>query len=78
MLLVHDETDDERRAWSGPDAVPVAATPELLQDLGITEAESGRLVDVAIRAALSTGAGVRLVPKAGGPTDGLGAILRWH
>jgi hypothetical protein len=35
-------------------------------------------VDVAIRAALGTGAGVRLVPKAGGPTDGLGAILRWH
>jgi peptide subunit release factor 1 (eRF1) len=78
VLLVHDDADDERRAWSGPDAVPVAATPELLEDLGITEAESGRLVDVAIRAALVTGAGVRLVPKAGGPTDGLGAILRWH
>jgi peptide subunit release factor 1 (eRF1) len=78
VLLVHDDPDDERRAWSGPDPTPVVATPELLEGLGITEAEPGRLVDVAIRAALGTGAGVRLVPKAGGPSDGLGAILRWH
>jgi hypothetical protein len=78
LLLVHDDPGDERPAWSGPDPVPIAATAGPLQDLGITETEPGRLVDAAMRAALATGAGVRLVPKAGGPTDGLGAILRWH
>jgi peptide subunit release factor 1 (eRF1) len=78
VLLVHDDPSDERAAWSGPDPIPVAASPVPLQDLGITETEPGRLVDLAIRAALVTGAGVRVVPKAGGPTDGLGAILRWR
>ena len=78
VLLVHDDPDDERRAWSGPEATPVVGTPELLEGLGIGEPLPGRLVDAAIRAALGTGAGVRLVPKAGGPTDGLGAILRWR
>jgi peptide subunit release factor 1 (eRF1) len=79
ILLVHDDPADERQAWFGPDAVPVAARPEPLRDdLGIPGTTSGRLADAAIRAALGTGAGVRIVPKAGGPTDGMGAILRWR
>jgi hypothetical protein len=35
------------------------------------------LVDVLVRAALGTSAGVRLVPADRAPTDGVGAVLRW-
>ena len=46
--------------------------------LGVDEPVEGRLVDVAVRAALGTGAGIRVVPPgAAGPTDGMGAVLRW-
>jgi hypothetical protein len=30
-----------------------------------------------MRAALATGAGIRIVPNAGPVSDGIGAILRW-
>ena len=33
---------------------------------------------IALRAALGTGAGVRLIPGAGGPSGSIGAILRWR
>jgi peptide subunit release factor 1 (eRF1) len=77
-LLVHDDPSDERTAWFGPEAVHVAGQRQTLLDMGVREPREGRLVDVAIRAALGTGAEVRIVPGAGsnGPTDGLGAILR--
>ncbi len=76
-LLVHDDPDDERRAWWGPDPVHVALGRGELEDLGAASLQPARLVDVALRAALLTGAGVRVVPQAGGPRDGLGALLRW-
>jgi len=77
VLLVHDDAADGRRAWTGPDAVPVAADEQALRDLGVDAPRSAPLVDVLVRAALGTGAGVWLVPRAGGPADGVGAILRW-
>ena len=60
-LLVHDDVDDERRATLARGG----------------ETVDGRLVDVAIHAALSTDAAVHMIPPVGDVTDGLGAILRW-
>jgi hypothetical protein len=77
VLLVHDEPADDRTAWFGPEPTLVATSPATLRDLGADEPSEARLVDVAVRAALGTGAGVRVVPRIDMPTGGLGAILRW-
>jgi len=77
VLLLHDDARDDRRAWFGSDATPVGTNPERLRDLGVAFPRAGRLADVALRAALGTGAGVWIVPRAGGPTEGVGAVLRW-
>ena len=39
--------------------------------------EQARLVDVAVRAALGTGAGIRVAPVDADVPDGPAAILRW-
>jgi hypothetical protein len=77
VLLLHDEPEEDRSAWFGPDPIPVAAAPEALESLGVESAQEGRLADVLIRAALATGAGIRIIPPVGGPADGVGALLRW-
>ncbi|SRR5581483_7682336 len=77
VLLVHADPDDTRTAWFGAPAIPVAERAPDLTELGVADARDGALVDVALRAALGTGAGIRIVPGAGGPTGGIGAILRW-
>jgi len=76
-VLVHDDPDDERTAWFGPEPGQVGTTAEEVASFGVERPRTGRLVDVAVRAALGTGAGVRVVPRGGGPRGGLGAILRW-
>ena len=76
VLLVHDDVFDDRRAWFGPEPAQVATSEQTLRDLGV-QARPARLADVAVRAALATGAGIRVVPPADAPSDGLGAILRW-
>ena len=77
LLLVHDDPDDERTAHSGAAGVPVAAERHTIVDLG-EEPEAGRLVDVAVRAALLTGADVEIVPAHGPnvPEGGIGGVLR--
>jgi hypothetical protein len=77
VLLVHDDPDDDRQAWFGAEASRLATSPEQARALGIEHPDRARLPDVLVRAALGTGAGVRVVPAAGGPRDGVGAILRW-
>jgi hypothetical protein len=76
VLLVHDDPDDEREVWFGPEPSQVSCEEAELRDLGI-EPRPGRLTDAAIRAALGTGAAVRIVPGAGPLTDRIGALLRW-
>lgn len=76
-LLVHDAPDDERPAWFGLEPVPVATTEARLVELGVEPRMEGRLVDVLVRAALGTGASVRVVPGEFGVPDGAGALLRW-
>jgi peptide subunit release factor 1 (eRF1) len=81
VLLVHDDPADERTAWFGDTPTAVGATGGDLEpaDLGVDPGAErvGRLVDVAIWAAIGTGADVRVVPSVHALPDGLGAILRW-
>ena len=77
VLLVHPRPDDDRRAWCGPDPIPVTLSGEDLSGLGVDQPVDAPLVDVAVRAALGTGASVRVIPESKGPRDGVGAVLRW-
>ena len=76
-LLIHDDPDDDRTAWFGPEPGMVAQSKKTLADMGVEAPQKARLVDVAIRAAFSTGAAVRIVPSAGSVKQGIGAILRF-
>jgi Bacterial archaeo-eukaryotic release factor family 2 len=71
--------DDARTAWFGPAPTDVGADPAALATLGVDDRQEGRLVDVAVRAALGTGAAVRVVDPdhQAAPRDGLGALLRF-
>ena len=76
-LLLHDDPDDDRTAWFGPEPGMVAETPETLSDMGVDGPQEGRLVDVAIKATFATGAAVRIIPSGRSVRDGIGAILRF-
>ena len=78
-LLVHDDPDDDRRAWFGPEPTQLALDRQTLVDLGVAAPAEARLSDVLIRAAVGTGAGVLIVPASGTaiPNDGAGAVLRY-
>jgi hypothetical protein len=74
-LFVDDYPTDERTAWYGPRLLCAATPPGDAAPEGTT---TGRLVDVAIRAALLTDANVRIVDVAAGRfRDGIGAICRF-
>jgi hypothetical protein len=77
LLVAPDDPDDARTAWFGPDPTQVSLRSEDLRDLGVEQPVEGRLVDVAVRAALGTGAGVRVVEPGAGLGGGIGAVLRW-
>jgi peptide subunit release factor 1 (eRF1) len=77
VLLVHDSPADERTALFGPEPAQVGRAADDLRAMGVDEPQEARLVDVAVRAALGTGAGVRILPDGDVPTGRLGAILRW-
>lgn len=89
VLLVHDArlapaTEGatarplDRPAWFALDAPQECALrPADLEGLGLGETAEAPLVDVAVRAALVSGASVLLVPAHGGPAEGMGALLRW-
>src|SRR5688572_6471299 len=50
-LLIHDDPDDDRTAWFGPEPGMVGQDEETLTGLGATEPQKARLVYVAITAA---------------------------
>ncbi|HLM19846.1 MAG TPA: Vms1/Ankzf1 family peptidyl-tRNA hydrolase [Acidimicrobiia bacterium] len=81
VLLVHDDLDDGRTAWFGVAPTTIGVTEDEARDIEPDDAgrepREGRLADVAIRAAIGTGADVRIVPSVHALPDGLGAILRW-
>lgn len=70
-LLVVDDAENDRRAFFSPDGSPVCSPTKTSDDM-----VEGRLVDVAVRAALLADAEVRVVPAT--VLDGnIGALLRW-
>ena len=75
-LLVHDDPDDDRTAWFGPDPFHLGLDRATVEAMGVDTPAEGRLVDIAIRTALGTSAEIRVVPSTAA-TDGLGAILRY-
>ena len=77
-LLVHDDPEDDRTAFYGPEAVHIGTERATVEGMGVEagEVKEGRLVDVLIRAALGTGAAIRIVPSTTAK-DGVGAILRY-
>lgn len=77
VLFVHDDADDERTACVAPSAGVIGVERDELEAMGATEIVEGRLIDVAINAALRTGAAVRIVPDVAMIDDGLAAVLRW-
>ena len=66
LLLTGLFLDDKRTAWFGPAPTDLAVDRDALVGLGVAEPEpvKGRLVDVAVRAALGTGADVRVLDPA--------------
>jgi hypothetical protein len=76
-LVIVDDPADDRSAWFGPDLLCV---DEPTRMAGPGDAlRSGRLVDVAVRAALLTDADVRVVDPATatGLAEGIGALCRF-
>jgi peptide subunit release factor 1 (eRF1) len=84
-LLLSDRPDDDRTAWFGARGQSVALDRETLLASGETTPTEGRLVDVAVRAALLSGAAVRVLdpPDRDEPVDqrrpseDIGALLRF-
>ncbi|QGG96159.1 baeRF2 domain-containing protein [Actinomarinicola tropica] len=77
VLLVHDHGAEERTAFASVDGSVAATERSVIEDLGL-EVVEGRLVDVAVRTALATGAEVVVVPAHGArvPREGIGGVLR--
>jgi Bacterial archaeo-eukaryotic release factor family 2 len=79
LLVPEPEVAPARPAWFGPSGTDIAADPGTLERAGV-QPRRGRLVDVATRAALLTGAEVRVLPVAElprAPAEGIGAICRF-
>ena len=78
-LLLSDLLHEEDPAFFGPEPTDLALDAQELRDLGTAAPERGALVDVLLRAAIGTGAAVRLVPgdTEDSPQEGVGALLRF-
>ncbi len=71
-LVVHDDGTNELDAWCGPGVDPAGSLHQTREDF-----VRGRLVDVAVRSALLTGARVRVVSSPPSPEGPVAALLRW-
>jgi hypothetical protein len=78
-LLVAPVPDDKRIAWFGGQPTEVAPAGEEAPP-GWTERHSGPLTDVAVRAAMLTGADVRVVQPdtPNSPAEGIGGLCRFR
>jgi hypothetical protein len=74
LLIAPSEID--RELSFGPEPALLGSVEELT-DLGVDAHEPGPARDVLIRAALGTGAGVRILDGADAVRGGVGALLRW-
>ena len=76
-LLVAEDPDDEVDAWFGDDPSRVAVSEAAGEALGWTALRPGRRREAVVRAAIGTGADVRVIPRGSGPAEDVGALLRW-
>lgn len=75
-----EELGQVDRAVEGPGATLDAlarSQVEMLLVPGDADDTEAVGVDELVRAAFATGAGIRVVPRHGGPAGGIGALLRW-
>lgn len=80
LLIAADDPEDVRKAWFGPEPTQLGTTAAEVRALGVDQPLAGRLVDVAVRAALGTGAAIHIVSASQADSrleGGIGAILRW-
>ena len=77
VLLIADEGDDASTLWFGPDPALLSQDDRELKELGVDSPERGPARDVLVRAALGTGAGMRVVDDGTMLDEGAGALLRW-
>ena len=75
-LVVTDDEADQRWAWFGPDTLCVdeSTLPGLPAGRRL---RPGRLIDVAVRAALLTDADVHVLDEADGLPEGIGGLGRF-
>ncbi len=78
LIVASDPVGEDERAWFGPaptDVLPLGHRQPVQPD-----ARKGRLVDVAVRSSLLTGARVRVIPPDAGywPMEGVGGICRYR
>ena len=76
-LLVAEDPDDATEAWFGEDPMRVAVSEAAGAALGWSGLRPGRRREAVVRAAIGTGAEVRVVPRGAGPPEDVGALLRW-
>ena len=77
VLLIADGSEDDRQLWFGPDPALLAPNDQELKELGVDSPDHGPAKDVLTRAALVTGAGVRVMEDSNVVNEGVGALLRW-
>ena len=78
-LLVATDAPGYSTLFFGPEPTHLATAVADLTALGIDDPQEGPMIDVLLRAALGTAAGVQLVPHelATAPRGGVGAVLRY-
>ena len=76
-LLIDPAALEGRQGWFGPEPTQLATDRQALAAMGVSSPAQAPLADVVVRAALGTGAGVRVVPSDRAPSAGVGALLRW-
>ena len=76
-LLIVDDLGDDRTLWFGPDPALLASSDRELKELGVDSPEERPAADVLVRAALGTGAGIRIPDDPTMLDEGVGALLRW-
>jgi hypothetical protein len=78
VLLLAETGSPSRTAWFGPEPAQIASKRNALETFAVENPVEGDVVDVLVRAALGTDAGVRVVPFTTLLAEGVGALLRWH
>jgi peptide subunit release factor 1 (eRF1) len=77
-LLLMESAVPPRTAWFGPEPTQIATKQNSLETFAVENPTEAPIVDVLVRAALGTDAGVRVVPFSSVLAEGVGALLRWR